>query len=70
MNIAVKTPDGKAAVPGVPRPTAPAHVIKDDAEAIAIAEALAADFAEEASERDRERRWPVAELDRFSQSGL
>ncbi len=70
MNVAMKTPDGKAAVPGVPRPAAPAHVIESDAEAIAIAETLAADFAEEASERDRERRWPVAELDRFSQSGL
>ena len=70
MNIAIKTPDGKAAVPGVPRPTEPAHIIRDDAEAIAIAEALAADFAEEASARDLERRWPVAELDRFSQSGL
>ncbi len=71
MNVAVKAaPDSKAGVPGVPRPSAPAHVVKTDAEAIAIAEALAAEFAIEASERDRERRWPVAELDRFSQSGL
>ena len=71
MTIAVKAPlDGKAGVPGVPRPSAPAHVIKEDAEALAIAEALAQDFAREASERDLERRWPVAELDRFSQSGL
>ena len=71
MNVAIKAQaDSKAGVPGVPRPNAPAHIIKTDAEAIAIAEALAADFAKEASERDLERRWPVAELDAFSQSGL
>lgn len=71
MNVAIKAQAGsKAGVPGLPRPTEPAHVIRDDAEAIAVAEALAADFAREASERDLERRWPVAELDAFSQSGL
>ncbi|RVB58430.1 SfnB family sulfur acquisition oxidoreductase, partial [Mesorhizobium sp. M7A.F.Ca.CA.004.06.1.1] len=52
------------------RPTAPAHIIKDDAEAIAIAHALAAEFVKDSSRRDRERIWPVAELDAFSQSGL
>ncbi len=57
-------------VPGVTKPAADAHVVRDAAEALAIAQRLAADFATEASERDRERRWPVAELDRFSQSGL
>jgi len=61
------TPQG---VPGLPRPSQPAHIIKDDAEAIAIAEALAADFAKGAAQRDRERIAPIAELDRFSQSGL
>jgi SfnB family sulfur acquisition oxidoreductase len=71
MNVAIKAQAGsKAGVPGLPRPTEPAHVIRDDAEAIAVAEALATDFAKEASERDLERRWPVAELDAFSQSGL
>lgn len=59
-----------AGVPGVPRPTRPAHVIADDAEALAVAERLAKGFAEGASERDRTRRWPVEELDAFSQSGL
>lgn len=66
----VKTDKASAAVPPVARPTAPAHIIKDDAEAIAIAHALAAEFVKDSSRRDRERIWPVAELDAFSQSGL
>ncbi|MER9581906.1 SfnB family sulfur acquisition oxidoreductase [Mesorhizobium sp. M0276] len=66
----VKTDHASAAVPPVARPTAPAHIIKDDAEAIAIAHALAAEFVKDSSRRDRERIWPVAELDAFSQSGL
>jgi SfnB family sulfur acquisition oxidoreductase len=66
----VKTDHASAAVPPVARPTAPAHIIKDDVEAIAIAHALAAEFARDSSRRDRERIWPVAELDAFSQSGL
>lgn len=53
-----------------PRPTEPAHVIATDQEAIDIAEKLAAGFAREAGERDRERRLPIEELDLFSQSGL
>ena len=67
LSLAVDKPAG---VPGVPRPRTPAHVIRDDAEAIAVAETLAADFAVGASERDRHRRLPLAELDAFSQSGL
>ena len=47
-----------------------AHRITSDAEALTIAGTLAAEFAIGASERDRERRLPAAELDRFSQSGL
>ncbi len=57
-------------VPGLARPAEPAHIIRDDAEAIAVAERLAQEFRKGASERDRERRWPVEELDAFSQSGL
>ena len=57
-------------VPPIPRPQRPAHVIRSDAEAIEVAEKLAADFAERDAIRDREREWPVRELDRFSQSGL
>ncbi|MGU3541255.1 acyl-CoA dehydrogenase family protein, partial [Methylobacterium sp. A54F] len=48
----------------------PAHVIRDDAEAIRVAERLAAAFREGASERDRAGRRPAEELDAFSQSGL
>ncbi|MCB8877013.1 SfnB family sulfur acquisition oxidoreductase [Acidisoma silvae] len=44
--------------------------IHDDAEAIAVAHVLAAEFAAGAAERDRERRLPHAELDRYSASGL
>jgi SfnB family sulfur acquisition oxidoreductase len=47
-----------------------AHVIRSDAEAIAIAKALAAEFAVGAAQRDRDRILPAKELDRFSKSGL
>ena len=47
-----------------------AHRITSDAEAVAVARALAAEFAVDAAERDRTRRLPAAELDRFSTSGL
>lgn len=53
-----------------PRPTQKAVIIRDDAEAIATAERLVPVFAQGAAERDRSRRYPVAEIDVFSQSGL
>lgn len=57
-----------------PAPAAPpaplARLIRDDTEALAVAQALAARFAPEAAARDRERRLPWAELDDFSASGL
>ncbi|HYQ38646.1 MAG TPA: SfnB family sulfur acquisition oxidoreductase [Pseudomonas sp.] len=55
-----------------PQPLDPAgvRVIRSDAEAIAVAQALAADFAQGAAERDRERRLPWDELDRYTASGL
>ena len=56
--------------PAPARPATAAHVIRDDREAIDVAHRLADDFAREASVRDRERRLPLSELDRFSQSGL
>ncbi|BCH55881.1 SfnB family sulfur acquisition oxidoreductase [Agrobacterium vitis] len=68
MNIIAK-PE-KAGIPAIPRPIEPAHVITSDAEAIEIAHRLAADFIKDAAIRDRDRIWPVAELDAFSQSGL
>jgi len=47
-----------------------AYRIGSDAEALAVARQLAGEFIVEAAERDRERRLPVEELDRFSGSGL
>lgn len=47
-----------------------AHVIADDAEALAVAASLAAEFRAGASARDAERRLPREELDRLSASGL
>jgi len=47
-----------------------AHVIASDSEALAVARAVAAQLAPEASARDRERRKPVAELDLLSIQGL
>ncbi|MGX9427771.1 MULTISPECIES: hypothetical protein [Bradyrhizobium] len=46
------------------------HVVRSDAEAIKLASELATEFVTEAAIRDREQRLPVAELDRFSASGL
>ncbi len=48
----------------------PAHRIRTEAEAIEIAHALADEFADGAARRDRERILPLAEVERFSQSGL
>ena len=75
MTIALRSRDGgsephQTAVPAVSRPAEAAHVISTAAEAIAVAEELAGQFAEGASERDRDRVWPTAELDAYSQSGL
>jgi SfnB family sulfur acquisition oxidoreductase len=47
-----------------------AHIIKTDAEAIAVAKQVASEIAKEASLRDKERRLPRKELDLFSSSGL
>ncbi len=66
----VKTDNAAKAVPPVARPAEPAHIIRDDAEAIAVAKKLAAEFIKDSAKRDRERIWPAAELDAFSQSGL
>lgn len=47
-----------------------AHVVVDDAEALAVAAGLAAEFREGAAERDARRRLPHAEVERLSASGL
>ena len=48
----------------------PAHVIRDDVEAIAVAREIAAKIAEGAALRDRERVLPYAELELLSDAGL
>ncbi|MFL6610473.1 MAG: acyl-CoA dehydrogenase family protein, partial [Pseudomonas sp.] len=53
-----------------PAPRRPAHIIRSDAEAIEVAQRVAEDFARESALRDRERRLPWDELERFSESGL
>lgn len=60
---------GRPAPHIAPRRT-PARRISSDAEAIAVAQEFAKDFAAGAVARDRERRLPIAEIERFSQSGL
>lgn len=47
-----------------------AYVIQSDEEAIAIAKELATEFLNEDSVRDRDRRLPLEEVKKFSQSGL
>ncbi|MDZ4876583.1 MAG: Dibenzothiophene desulfurization enzyme C [Chroococcidiopsis cubana SAG 39.79] len=47
-----------------------ASVIENDEQAIAVAHELAAQFVKEDSERDRQKRLPVEEVKKFSQSGL
>jgi SfnB family sulfur acquisition oxidoreductase len=64
----VNTPE--IALPPRPHPVTPAHIIKEEAEAIDIAHELAEEFGKDAALRDREGFLPVNELDRFSQSGL
>lgn len=56
--------------PHVPPRREKAHRIASDAEAIAIAHELAAEFAVGATERDRTRRLPIEEVARYSRSGL
>jgi len=70
MNRSVSRP--KAVSKKAPRfnLTPNADRIRSDEEALTVTRQLAAEFAEEAAERDRERRLPAKELDRFSGSGL
>jgi SfnB family sulfur acquisition oxidoreductase len=48
----------------------PAHVIRDDAEAIAVVREVAAKIAKDAVLRDRQRVLPFGELDLISDAGL
>ncbi|RVL84777.1 SfnB family sulfur acquisition oxidoreductase [Sinorhizobium meliloti] len=53
-----------------PKPTATPALIANDAEALAAARQLAADFARDASARDAGRLLPWSELERYSASGI
>lgn len=68
--IWISNDTGRPIAAPVPRPTAPAHIISGESEAIEVARKIAASFAVDAGIRDRERRLPLPELDLFSQSGL
>ena len=57
-------------IPSPPPRQAPAHVIRDDAEAIAVATEVAAKIAAGAVARDAERILPFEELELLSDSGL
>lgn len=70
MTVHQRKDADRSPVPPVPRPANPARIIRNADEAIEVAKELAIEFAKGASERDRDRIWPVAELDAFSQSGL
>ncbi|MEH2451033.1 MAG: hypothetical protein V7K20_06850 [Nostoc sp.] len=51
-------------------PEQKAHVISSDAEAIAIAKKLPAEFFKRDSERHQQRRLPYEEVKKFSANGL
>jgi SfnB family sulfur acquisition oxidoreductase len=73
MSAALQIPNGRpreSGIPGLPRPKTPAHIIRDDAEAIEVAQTLAHSFAQGAAQRDRQRVVPVQEIEAFSHSGL
>ncbi|MFS8975089.1 SfnB family sulfur acquisition oxidoreductase [Cupriavidus necator] len=71
MTIPIDSPIASNPAPAARLPD-PARVrrIANDGEALEAARALATVFAEGASERDRQRRLPWAELDLWSESGL
>ena len=62
--------DGEAAFAAPPPRSRLARVIRDDAEALAVAADLAAVLAQGAARRDRERILPAEELELLSDSGL
>ena len=76
MNDQSRTLHRQAALnKGRPAPHIPprhklAHRIQTDAEAVAIARALAREFAATAIARDHDRTLPLEEIERASQAGL
>ena len=59
-----------AAPQRLPRPPRPPQRIASEAEALRVAERLAADFARTAAQRDRERILPWDEIEQYTASGL
>ncbi|HXR02185.1 MAG TPA: acyl-CoA dehydrogenase family protein, partial [Pseudomonas sp.] len=57
-------------LPRAPHAALATVVIQDDAQALQIARELAGTFAPDSAVRDRQRRLPHLELERFSRSGL
>src|SRR5574343_553446 len=53
-----------------PQAQTTAHIIRSDAEALAIARQLSQEFKQLTTERDQQRRLPFEEIQKFSQSGL
>jgi SfnB family sulfur acquisition oxidoreductase len=70
MSLLFNPPPADGQALPAPAPAVVPHLVRDDAEAIAIAHRLAAHFAPGAAQRDRERRLPWEELEAFSASGL
>ncbi|WP_082926625.1 SfnB family sulfur acquisition oxidoreductase [Cupriavidus sp. D384] len=70
MSLLLTPPPADGRARPAAAPAAAPHVVADDAEAIAIAHRLAAQFAPGAARRDRERLLPWQELEAFSASGL
>lgn len=70
MSLLFNPPPANGRAQPAPAPAVVPHLVRDDAEAIAIAHRLAAHFAPGAAQRDRERRLPWDELEAFSASGL
>lgn len=69
LHLAAIPASGRAAPHISPRRWT-AHRIRSDAEALEVATALAADFRNSSAVRDRNRALPLAEVERYSRSGL
>lgn len=68
-DISIATEDA-AAGSRLPLPPSPLHRIGSEAEALDAARALAREFRQGAGDRDRERRLPWDEIERYTASGL
>ena len=62
--------DSEPAIPAPPPRAKPAHIIGDDAGAIAVVRDVAAKIAGDAVQRDRQRVLPYSEMELISEAGL